>query len=432
MLSELLSRAWRWLPLSISRKQWLQRRLFRGAPWIFEHTLAYKNWRDLHRETGEPRTPSPPRVDASPVPLLHAAPLSAPPVRLIAFYLPQFHPIPENDAWWGRGFTEWTNVIRGQAQFKGHYQPHLPGELGFYDLRLVEVQERQIELARLYGVSGFAFYFYWFGGKRLLERPVRQYLENKRLDLPFCLCWANENWSRRWDGREKDILITQRHDPEDDREFIAYVSAYFRDPRYIHIKGRPLLILYRPDLLPDARKTAERWRSWCREHAIGELYLAYVQSFEALDPARYGFDAAIEFPPNNTNAPIITDQVELLNPDFRGIVYDWQAFPAQSRRYRTPPYTLFRGVNPSWDNEARRCGEGGVYFGSSPSDYQEWLKNAIRDTIKRFEDPEDRLVFVNAWNEWAEGAHLEPDQKFGYAYLQATRDAMVAIQDEHR
>ncbi|MCG6860509.1 MAG: glycoside hydrolase family 99-like domain-containing protein, partial [Chromatiaceae bacterium] len=367
-----------------------------------------------------------PGEDVEAVELYEGAPLASPPARLIAFYLPQFHPIPENDAWWGRGFTEWTNVIRGKPRFEGHHQPHLPGELGFYDLRVPAVQHRQVELAKLYGLSGFAFYFYWFGGKRLLEAPLLQFMEDDSLDFPFCLCWANENWSRRWDGRDQDLLIQQRHSPADDLAFIAYISKYLRDRRCIRVGGRPLLILYRPDLLPDARATAERWRTWARENGIGELYLAYAQSFESTDPGDYGLDAAIEFPPNNTNPPIITDRVESLEKGFQGILFDWSVFPRRSRDYQPADYPIFRGVNPSWDNEARRPGCGAVFVGSSPRGYREWLENAIRDTVARSAESSARLIFVNAWNEWAEGAHLEPDQRYGYAYLQATRDALLS------
>lgn len=364
------------------------------------------------------------RTETKYVPISSQPPLAAAPVTLICFYLPQFHPIPQNDAWWGEGFTEWTNVRPAQPQFEGHYQPHVPDLLGYYDLRDTEVQRKQIELAKLYGIGGFCFYFYWFAGERLLENPTLNYLDDASLDFPFCVCWANENWSRRWDGRDDEILIGQDHSPEDDLAFIAYIAKYLRDPRYIRIQDKPLLLVYRPSLLPDPAETAKRWRQWCRNHDIGEIYLAYTQSFEANDPSQYGFDAAIEFPPNNSAPPSIVDTVVPLNPDFGSKVYDWTIFPEQSRNYAKPAYKLFRSVTPAWDNTPRRKNRGTVFANSTPALYGEWLGNAIADTLKRFNRRDERLIFVNAWNEWAEGAHLEPDKRFGFAYLQATRNAL--------
>jgi lipopolysaccharide biosynthesis protein len=347
-------------------------------------------------------------------------------VRAIAFYLPQFHSIPENDAWWGKGFTEWTNVNPAKPQFAGHYQPHVPDDfLGHYDLRDTVVMRKQIELAKQYGIEGYCFYTYWFGGKRLLEKPVENYLKDKTLDLPFCLCWANENWSRRWDGLESEILMAQQHSPEDDLAFIQSVAAYMSDPRYIRVDGKPLLLVYRPSLLPSAKETANRWRDWCRQNSIGEVFLAYTQSFEAVDPVTYGFDAAIEFPPNNSAPPNITAHVEPLAGDFAATVYDWRELVERSKNYKTPDYKLFRGVCPAWDNTARRKNKGSILLHSSPQGYQEWLYSAIADTRKRFMRPDERLIFINAWNEWAEGAHLEPDKRYGYAYLEATRMAHI-------
>jgi len=362
------------------------------------------------------------RVDY--IPKLNAAPLTNLPVRLLAFYLPQFHPIAENNEWWGDGFTEWNNVKPAQPQFVGHYQPHIPGELGYYSLLDSETQRKQIELAKLYGLGGFCFYFYWFGGKRLLETPTENYLNNPSLDFPFCLCWANENWSRRWDGLESEILIAQQHSPEDDLGFIQHVAKYMRDKRYIRINGKPLLLVYRPSLLPNAKETAQRWRKWCRENGLGEIYLAYTQSFEAVDPSLYDFDAAIEFPPNNSAPPNITGSVAPLGSESDCTVYDWSIFVERSKIYQRPNYTLHRSVCPAWDNTARRKNNATVFLNSKPPLYQCWLENAIEDTVQHMEIPDERLIFVNAWNEWAEGAHLEPDAKYGYAYLQATRDAL--------
>lgn len=348
---------------------------------------------------------------------------------LYAFYLPQFHPIAQNDEWWGEGFTEWTNVRPAKPLYEGHYQPHEAdpeGGLGYYDLRETsEVMGKQIELARQYGVEGFCFYFYWFAGERLLETPLLNLLDDQDLEVPFCLCWANENWSRRWDGRDDDMLMEQNNTPEDDLAFIEYISKYLKDSRYRRIDGKPLLIVYRPVELPNANATAERWRTWCRENGVGEIYLAYTQSFENNDPREYGFDGAIEFPPNNSAPPDLTDQVKPLSDEFEGKVYDWDIFPSRSDDYKVPDYQLFRSVCPAWDNTARRKQGGTVFEGSTPERYKHWLANALVDSEARIENTADRLIFVNAWNEWAEGAHLEPDARYGHAYLAATRDALI-------
>ena len=352
------------------------------------------------------------------------------PASLYAFYLPQFHPIAQNDEWWGEGFTEWTNVRPAMPLFEGHYQPHVPdpkGTLGYYDLRdTSEIMSKQIELARAYGVEGFCFYFYWFAGERLLETPLLNLLNDKALDVPFCLCWANENWSRRWDGRESDILMAQDHSAKDDIAFISYVSKYLKDPRYRRIDGRPLLIVYRPIELPNAKATAKRWRNWCRKNGVGEIYLAYTQSFENNDPRDYGFDGAIEFPPNNSAPPDITEHVTPLSADFDAKIFDWDIFPTRSDYYDTPDYPLFRTVCPAWDNTPRRKHAATVFAGSTPERYQHWLSNALQDSEARIDDADNRLIFINAWNEWAEGAHLEPDARYGHAYLAATREALTA------
>ena len=346
------------------------------------------------------------------------------PVKVLAFYLPQFHAIPENDAWWGEGFTEWTNVKPAQPQFEGHYQPHVPGKLGYYNLLDTKVQERQVELAKNYGIGGFCFHYYWFNGKRLLEKPIENYLLNPQLDLPFCISWANENWTRRWDGRENEILIKQYHSPEDDLAFIQHVSKYMFDNRYIRINNKPLLMVYRPGLLPSAKETAKNWRDWCRANGIGEIYLAYVQSFENPHPSEIGYDAAIEFPPNSFNSLMVTHLIKPYNNNFRCNVFDWNTMVMNSEPYSVPDFKLFRGVCPSWDNTPRRKSDSHIFVNSHPDDFQKWVYNAAKDTITRFENPDERLIFVNAWNEWAEGAHLEPDEKYGYAYLQNIYDVL--------
>ena len=445
IISNISRPLWRRLPITVNAKQRIKHGLFSKFPFLFRRLATYRNWqnfiasqdwRNYIESTNNATLMLPHDLSSGSdntgiyVPLLKAHPPVNLPVRLIAFYLPQFHPIPENNKWWGEGFTEWGNVKPAQAQFEGHYQPHVPGELGYYNLLDSEVQRRQVYLAKLYGVGGFCFYTYWFGGKLLLEKPVENYLNDRSLSLPFCLCWANENWTRRWDGLDNEILIGQKHSPEDDLAFIQHISQFMRDERYIRIDGKPLLLVYRPSLLPSVKDLAQRWRSWCQQAGIGDIYLAYTQSFEMVDPNEYGFDAAIEFPPNSTAPPVVTKRVKPLNSDFGCTVYDWRIFVQRSRNYLKPSYKLFRGVCPSWDNTARRKNKATILLHSTPLGYQEWLKNAVDETCGRITNPDERLIFVNAWNEWAEGAHLEPDQHYGYAYLEATRMALLRSSNE--
>lgn len=352
--------------------------------------------------------------------------ISSAEIKLIAFYLPQFHPVKENDEWWGKGFTEWTNVSKAVPQFIGHYQPHLPDQLGFYDLRLKSVQLQQIELAKQYGIYGFCYHHYWFDKKRILETPLDNVLKNPELDLPFCINWANENWTRRWDGLEQDVLLAQRHSAEDDIAFIADAARYMQDKRYIRIDGRPLLMLYRPGLLPDVRATAKRWRKWCRENAIGEIFLVVTHAFEHVNPVDIGFDAAAEYTPNTYPMLPITRQIamagKIVNPNYRGIIFDYNQAADYGESRSPSRYKKFRCLFPGWDNEARRPGRGITYTYSTPLRFHRWLSYLLRYTQQNFKKSE-QLVFINAWNEWAEGAHLEPDRKYGFSYLEACRVA---------
>ena len=347
-------------------------------------------------------------------------------VRLIAFYLPQYHPIPENDHWWGKGFTEWTNVTRAVPNFAGHYQPRLPADLGFYDLRVPEVRDEQAALARRYGVYGFCYYYYWFAGKRLLNRPLDEVVQSGHPDFPFCICWANENWSRRWDGLDSEILIAQEHSDEDDLNFIRSLEPALRDRRYIRVNNRPLLLVYRINLLPDPARTADLWRRYCREFSLGELYLAAVQSFGVTDdPRGFGFDAAVEFPPH-AMAVLGEPPAEMLNPDFQGMFFDYPA-TADFFMNRPPmPYPFFRTAMPSWDNTARRQNAGNIFLNAEPEYYERWLRRLVEET-RWFRDGDERVLFVNAWNEWAEGNYLEPDRQYGHRYLEATRNALGSL-----
>lgn len=426
---------WQAIPLSFETKERVKNLVFPIIAGLIKQTEVYRVWL-VRRDMPIKFCPKHdlPELDLSEkVSTARTEPFQKPPARLIAFYLPQFHQIPENDAWWGKGFTEWTNVRRGVPYFCGHYQPHEPGEFGYYDLVMQpEIMARQTQLAQFYGISGFCFYFYWSNGRRLLHSPIEQYINNSNISFSFCFCWANENWTRRWDGREKEILFLQEYSKEDDIKLIECLSSYFLDNRYIRVKGKPLILIYRPELLPAPRETTARWRKWCQEKGFGEIYLAFPQSFMAIDPAYFGFDAALEFPPNNTAPPIITNSIVGLSNMFKGIIYDWTALAKRSECYTIPTYKLFRGVCPSWDNTPRSKNRSTIFYGSSPRRYQKWLENAITDTISRFTDLSERLVFINAWNEWAEGAYLEPDNRYGYAFLEATANALEVTRNHVR
>ncbi|NJB94029.1 lipopolysaccharide biosynthesis protein [Xanthomonas arboricola] len=420
----LLRAGFRAIPLSdATRDRWRSWFLDRHADWVPEPVRG----RAVHGISRRPAARSD-EAAIGHVPYRTAALPETLPATLVAFYLPQFHPIPENDAWWGKGFTEWRNVSRALAQFEGHQQPRLPADLGFYDLRTLQVMREQARLAQEYGLGAFCFYFYWFAGKTLLEMPIAQRHEDTSITLPFCLCWANEKWARRWDGRGDDILIDQAHSADDDLAFIAHIATYLRNPTYLRVDGRPLLLVYRPHLLPDPAQTAARWRKWCRENGVGEIHLAYVQGFERPDPRDIGFDAAVEFPPNMSTPASVTARQRLLNPEFNGEVLDWRELARDMEQRPLREYTLYPGVNPGWDNEPRRSGKGRIYLHASPRRYRDWLSRTLRHRLASA-PPAHRMVFINAWNEWAEGAVLEPDARLGHAWLEATRQALTRAPD---
>jgi len=358
-------------------------------------------------------------------------------VRPIALYLPQYHPIPENDSWWGEGFTEWTNVSKARPRFSRHFQPHVPADLGFYDLRLPEARQAQADLAREYGIYGFCYYSYWFNGKRLLSRPFDETLASGQPDFPFCLCWANENWTRIWDGLDKDILMEQSYSEEDDRQHIRWLANAFRDKRYIKVGERPLFLVYRARSIPDPVKTTSIWRDEARKLGFRELYLCRVESFaeEHERPACLGFDASVEFQPDWSSFPTLTMPLRrgrmwqyltrwgLSSKAYQqNDVYSYKRLAELMRRRDLPPYKRFPCVTPGWDNSSRRKRGAIILKGSTPKLYRRWLEA----TLARFEPygPGENLMFINAWNEWGEGSHLEPDKRWGRAYLEATRSAL--------
>ena len=352
-------------------------------------------------------------------------------VRAIAFYLPQFHPVTENDDWWGKGFTEWRNVARADPQFAGHYQPHVPADLGFYDLRLAETRSQQAELARAAGVHGFCYYHYWFSGKRLLERPFDEVLSTGEPDFPFALCWANDPWSRRWDGRNDDLLQSQEYSHDDDVDHIRSLLPALGDSRAIRVDGKPMFLVYRASHLPEPARTCETWRDEVERAGLPGIHLVAVETAWDLgwDATQVGFDAKVLFQPQFGWLITHVDRVANGRRSIPGKedlqVYDYDVVVDAVRELESVDYPRYESVFPGWDNTARVGDRAVVIDNATPAKYESWLAEAVGRA--RSEPPDQRLVFINAWNEWAEGCHLEPDVRFGHAYLEATRRALDSV-----
>ena len=348
--------------------------------------------------------------------------------RVLAFYLPQFHPIPRNDIWWGKGFTEWTNVARALPSFEGHYQPHLPADLGFYDLRRVETLGEQQALARRYGVEGFVVYYYNFGAARLLEQPMETLLARPDIDFRFALCWANENWTRHWDGGSKSMLLEQQYDEATLDSVAADFVRFAADRRAIRVDGKPLVMIYRPLAIPDAAAVAARLRRRFAEAGAAAIHLVYVESMEALDqkvrPDELGFDACVEFPPQGVADPSKRN-VAAIKAGWEGRLYDYAGTVATACLRPGVDYVRYPGVMPCWDNTARQPLKGTTLVDASPELFQVYVEQKLEDLLS-FSVGDERLLFVNAWNEWAEGAHLEPDRAYGHRWLAALRQALLA------
>ncbi len=374
--------------------------------------------------------------DGSSAPKLGAmAPAVFPLPRPIAFFLPQYHPIPENDAFWGAGFTEWRNVVQALPRFAGHEQPHIPADLGFYDLRLQEVRIAQAEMARRAGLHGFCWYHYWFAGHRVLERPFDAVLADPAYDFPFMLCWANENWTRAWDGGANQVLLAQSYSDDETIAHARHLIPAFADTRYIRIDNRPVFAVYNADELPDANRWCDLFRETCARDGI-DPYLVRVERYLDRDtrpPNRLGFDAALEFQPfSRSFRRWLNSRPDLRGRPIRRIaerlrrvaghvtdldrIYDMEAFVAYDLEQSAPPYPWFPGVCPSWDNSARRpAGKAIIFRSSSPELFGRWCE--AKTKVNQSEG-EANLLFINAWNEWAEGNHLEPCQRHGHSWLE--------------
>ena len=362
----------------------------------------------------------------------------SPSVRPVAFYLPQFHPIPENDEWWGTGFTEWRNVATTRPQFEGHRQPRHPRDLGYYDLRLDEIRSQQEQLAQAAGIHAWCYYHYWFEGTRLLERPLERMMQQPGLTMPFMVCWANQNWSRLWNGGDEALLIEQRYSPEDDVAHIRHLLPTLAHERYLRIDGRPVLAVYRPEELPAPQRTADVWRTESQRAGI-DLYLCSVESPRFLDeqpaPETFGCDAAIEFLPQRHQLGrrlgfesrvrgVVRRTLLRRTAENRNHMFDYRQVLEIARQATTRSHTRFLCAMPGWDNTARNQNGGArIIVNSTPELYEELLRLKVSQT--RGSTPDENLVFINAWNEWAEAAYLEPDLESGDAYLRATARVLV-------
>jgi lipopolysaccharide biosynthesis protein len=363
-------------------------------------------------------------------------------IRPLAIYLPQFHPIPENDEAWGEGFTEWTNVKKARPLFHGHYQPHLPKkDPGYYDLRNPEIMVKQAEMAKEYGIHGFAFYHYWFQGKRLLNLPIDNMLNLGKPDFPFCFIWANEPWSKRWDGSENEIIQEQTYSEEDDLNHIKFLIPVFKDERYIKVNGKPLFAIYKSADFPDISKTIQIWREEAAKEGL-ELYICLIDRWKSeygqqiLD---LGFEASIEFQPLSpsldrflkrewTIGERIRNRISKIidkylngNRKVNQTIIDLKKFVDFDNRYFHIDHKCYPCVCPSWDNSARKK-EAIIFTHSSPKVFYKWTKGKLNRFTPYSKD--ENFLFINAWNEWAEGNHLEPCQKWGKGYLEALKKAL--------
>lgn len=352
-------------------------------------------------------------------------------LRVIAFYLPQFHPIPENDEWWGAGFTEWRNVAKARPLFRGHYQPHIPGELGFYDLRVPEVRSAQAELAGAYGVEGFCYWHYWFAGRRILERPFNEVLRSKEPTFPFCLAWANQTWTGIWHGLKDKVLIAQTYPGRADycAHFAALLPA-FTDPRYMTVDGKPIFYVYAPLELPNARQFVDLWQQFALEAGLKGLYLV-GEAPPQWDPTPTGFDATVE-----GGLPPLLARQPWSRPTQR-LRWEWKCRAGRPTIYQyatvsesllgsggdvAPHIARHVRLLPNWDNTPRSGPNGLVLHGSTPELFQRQVQGAIR--INASLPLERRIAFLKSWNEWAEGNYMEPDLRFGRGYLEALRAAV--------
>ncbi len=321
-----------------------------------------------------------------------------------------------------------TNVVKTRPSYDGHYQPHLPTDLGFYDLRTTDALTKQAELAQRYGIEGFCVYYYNFGSRRVLSAPLDVVRANPQIPFNYCLCWANENWTKHWDGGTRSVLLEQSYDDATLSSIIADAAQHAADPRYLRVDGKPMFLVYRPLLLPDAPAFAAACRAAFAAAGFAGVHLVYVESMEAVDegvrPADLGFDACVEFPPHG-RAIAAETTADIVKEGWHGYRYDYPQTVRAFCRRDTVPYVRYPAVFPSWDNTPRQPMKGTSFDGASPEAFRVYVEEKL-DEARRFLMGGERMLFINAWNEWAEGAHLEPDTGYGHRWLEALRDAMTA------
>lgn len=356
-------------------------------------------------------------------------------IKVLSYYLPQFHPIAENDEWHGKGFTEWTKVRAANPLFYQHYQQHIPHEnIGYYLLDSPQTLMRQAEDMRKAGVHGQVFYHYWFSGKMILEKPAQMLLENKQIEMPFCFCWANENWTRRWDGNESEILLGQDYSSADAAAFIKYLIPFFRDERYIRVDDRPVLFVYRPSSIPDAKLYQQVWAEECMSAGLKPPYVVAVLTRGASSPDDFGMDAGTERVLHDWtagNAPEIKQSLYAYRAINGSVLHYDDVANYYSRQQDAKSFTYFRNLIPQWDNTARYGSEAFVIHGSTPKKFQSWFKQLVDYSQQNL--PQDRqFILVNAWNEWAEGAHLEADSRYGYSYLNSIGRVLSGLEMQSR
>lgn len=354
--------------------------------------------------------------------------------RIIAFYLAQFHPIPENNKWWGKGFTEWTNVGKAQPLFKNHYQPRVPADLGYYDLRMPEAREAQAQMAKEAGVEGFMYWHYWFGkGKRLLERPFNEVLKSGSPDFPFCLGWANHTWkSSTWKGggdlyiNTSGILMEQTYKEEEYADHFNDVLPAFKDPRYIKIDNKPIFLIYDPKAF-DVRRFMDRWQELAAQSEIAPIYFIGLASGVADGEPRkildMGFDAVVTGNSLRAETKIRGSFAYLIRKTINrkcfGITLDKYKYSDIIKNYFTEEdhmERVFPAVIPGWDRSPRAGRRATIYTGATPELFGKHLKEAIKIVSERKSD-DHKVIFLRSWNEWAEGNYVEPDLKYGHGFL---------------